>query len=348
MDELGTDALRFTLLVGSSPGNDQNLSVKKVEANRNFANKLWNASRFVISTVDSLPAGANTKAENTLADSWIWAKLQQLVRDVERLFQTFQFGEAGRQIYDFFWSDFADWYVEIAKQQMQSEITRGHTAAVLARVLDTSLRLLHPFTPFVTEELWGYLRQSLGDSPLAALAADWPEALIVAPWPEPRKLEGWENAKVADFTLVQEVVRSIRNLRAEKNVPPSRKLQAMFAAGEKAGLLQEQSSTLAALAGLVASAVTISESIDAKPEQAVTLVVGPVEVHLPLEGMVDAGAEQARLSKELADSEVQIKRVEQLLASDFGSKAPAAVVNKERERLAALKETAERLRAQLK
>jgi valyl-tRNA synthetase len=149
MDELGTDALRFTLLVGSSPGNDQNLSVKKVEANRNFANKLWNASRFVISAVDGLPAGASTKAEYTLADSWIWAKVQQLVRDVERLFQTFQYGEAGRQIYDFFWSDFADWYVEIAKQQLQSGATRGHTAAVLARVLDTSLRLLHPFTPFV-------------------------------------------------------------------------------------------------------------------------------------------------------------------------------------------------------
>jgi valyl-tRNA synthetase len=208
--------------------------------------------------------------------------------------------------------------------------------------------MLHPFTPFVTEELWGYLRQSLGDSPLAALEAGWPEALIVAQWPEPRKLEGWESAKVADFTLIQEVVRSIRNLRAEKNVPPSRKLQAMLAAGEKAGLLQEQSSTIAALAGLDASAVTISAWLDAKPDEAVTLVVGPVEIHLPLEGMVDVGAERARLSKELADSEAQIKRVEQLLASDFGSKAPAAVVNKERERLAALKETAEKLRAQLK
>jgi valyl-tRNA synthetase len=161
-------------------------------------------------------------------------------------------------------------------------------------------------------------------------------------------LEGWEDAKVADFTLVQEIVRNIRNLRAEKNVPPSRNLQAMLAAGEKAGLLQEQSSTLAALAGLDASAVTISESLDARPEQAVTLVVGPVEVYLPLEGMVDAGAERTRLSKELADSEAQIERVEQLLASDFGSKAPAAVVSKERARLAALKETAEKLRAQLK
>jgi valyl-tRNA synthetase len=267
---------------------------------------------------------------------------------VERLFQTFQYGEAGRQIYDFFWSDFADWYVEIAKQQLQSEVTRGHTAAVLARVLDTSLRLLHPFTPFVTEELWGYLRQSLGDSPLVALAADWPEALIVAPWPEPRKLEGWEDSKVADFTLMQEIVRSIRNLRAEKNVPPSRKLQAIIAAGEKSGLLQEQAAIVAALAGLDASAVTISETVDLKPEHAVTLVVGPVEVHLPLEGMIDAGAERRRFSKELADSEAQIKRVEQLLASDFGSKAPAVVVNKERERLAALKETAEKLRAQLK
>ncbi|HEY5902747.1 MAG TPA: valine--tRNA ligase, partial [Anaerolineales bacterium] len=226
MDELGTDALRFTLLVGSSPGNDTNLSVKKVEANRNFANKMWNAGRFVISAVNSLPPEARADSEYTLADSWIWARLQQLVRDVERLFQSYQYGEAGRQIHEFFWSEFADWYVEIAKQQMQSESTRGQTVATLARVLDISLRLLHPFTPFVTEELWGHLRQALKESSLSALAADWPEALIIAAWPEQKEPEGWEDAKVADFSLVQEIVRSVRNLRAEKNVPPTRKLAA--------------------------------------------------------------------------------------------------------------------------
>ncbi len=190
MDELGTDALRFTLLVGSAPGNDTNLSVKKVEANRNFANKIWNAGRFVIGAIDSLPQGAAKESEYSLVDSWVWARLQQLVRDVERLFQTYQYGEAGRQIYDFFWSEFADWYVEAAKQQMQDEARRGQTVMNLARILDISLRLLHPFTPFITEEVWGHLRTALRESPLAGLAADWPDALIVAQFPEPVKRRG--------------------------------------------------------------------------------------------------------------------------------------------------------------
>jgi len=348
MDDLGTDALRFTLLVGSAPGNDTNLSVKKVEANRNFANKIWNATRFVIAAIDNLPSGASTQSEYTLADSWIWARLQQLVRDVERLFQTFQYGEAGRQIYDFFWSEFADWYVEISKQQMQSETSRGQTVVTLARVLDVCLRLLHPFTPFVTEELWGHLHKALTDSPVSELAAEWPQALIVARWPVPQPIEGWEDAKLADFALLQEIVRSIRNLRAEKNVPPARRLQASMAAGEKAGLLKDQASTLAALAGLDASRLEISKTEAKKPEESVALVVGPVEIHLPLAGMVDLDAERARFSKELADNEAQIKRLEQLLEGDFASKAPAAVVAKERERLAGLKETARKLRAQIK
>ncbi|HEY5982617.1 MAG TPA: valine--tRNA ligase [Anaerolineales bacterium] len=348
MDELGTDALRFTLLVGSSPGNDTNLSVKRVEANRNFANKMWNAGRFVISAVNSLPPEARADSEYTLADSWIWARLQQLVRDVERLFQSYQYGEAGRQIHEFFWSEFADWYVEIAKQQMQSESTRGQTVATLARVLDISLRLLHPFTPFVTEELWGHLRQALKESSLSALAADWPEALIIAAWPEQKEPEGWEDAKVADFSLVQEIVRSVRNLRAEKNVPPTRKLAASMLAGSKTTLLEEQSNTIAALAGLDASKLRVDAKAGKPSEESIVLVVGSVEVYLPLAGMVDVQAERARFSKELADTEAQIRRLEQLLSGDFASKAPAPVVEKERERLAALKETAQKLNAQLR
>jgi valyl-tRNA synthetase len=348
MDELGTDALRFTLLVGSAPGNDTNLSVKKVEANRNFANKMWNAARFVIGAINNLPPGDGTGPGRTLADAWIWARLQQLVRDVERLFQTFQYGEAGRQIYDFFWSEFADWYVEIAKHQMQDDATRGQTVVMLARVLDSCLRLLHPFTPFVTEELWGHLRKAITDSPVSALAVDWPEALIVARWPEAQPMEGWEDAKVADFTLLQDIVRSIRNLRAEKNVAPARRLSASLAAGDKASLLKGQAGILAALAGLDASKLEIGRSVAMKPQESIVLVVGPVEIHLPLAGMVDVDAERARLSRELSDTEAQIKRLEQLLAGDFASKAPSSVVARERERLAALQETAERLRGQVK
>jgi len=365
MDELGTDALRFTLLVGSTPGNDMNLSVKKVEANRNFANKLWNAGRFVISAIDSLgnskleigTLGTGNQSTNlpntnlpiyTLADSWIWARLQQLIRDVERLFQTFQYGEAGRQIYDFIWSDFADWYVEIAKEQMKGEETKEQTAATLVRVFDSCLRLLHPFTPFVTEEIWGHLRRVVLDSQISNIAANWTEALIVARFPEPRDLEGWEESKIADFTIMQDIVRSIRNLRAEKNVAPSRKIAATITAGDKTDLLKEQAGTIASLAGLDHSRFSILPSLAQKPEESIALVVGSVEIYLPLAGMVDVAGENARLEKELNEIESHIERLEKLLASDFANKAPAQVVGKEREKLANYKDTAEKIKAQLK
>ena len=346
MDELGTDALRFTLLVGATPGNDMNLSVKKVEANRNFANKVWNAGRFVVNAISSLDEHPGSD-DWSLADSWIWARLQQLIRDVERLFQTFQYGEAGRQIYEFFWSDFADWYVEIAKGQLQVEETSQHTAVTLARVLDMSLRLLHPFTPFITEELWGHLRETILDSPILNVASDWSAALIVARWPEPRPLEGWEESKVADFTLIQEIVRSIRNLRGEKNVSPARRLVATIAAGDKAELLKEQSSMIAALAGLDHTQLSILSSLKNKPEESAVLVVGMVEIYLPLAGMVDVDAERTRFEKELAVTESQIERLEKLLGGDFANKAPASVVAKEREKLAAFKQTASKIRTQL-
>jgi valyl-tRNA synthetase len=359
MDEYGTDALRFTLLVGSTPGNDTNVGLKKVESNRNFANKLWNVGRFVISAINSLTPpsaplsqlgkGAGGEGEYTLADSWIWAKLQQLVRDVERLFQNFQYGQAGQQIYDFIWSDFADWYVEIAKQELVEGGPRAARAAdTLVRVFDMALRLLHPFTPFVTEELWGHLRSAILQSPISDLASDWPEALITARWPEPRDLEGWEESKLADFALIQEIVRSIRNLRAEKNVAPSKRIAATIIAGAKTDLLKKQSRVLAALAGLSESELKITPSLAQKPKDAVALVVGAVEIYLPLAGMVDLAEERTRLEKELKEAQSQIARLEKLLAGDFASKAPPALVQKEREKLTAYQETAEKIKAQLK
>ena len=365
MDELGTDALRFTLLVGATPGNDTNLSLKKVEANRNFANKVWNAGRFVISAINSLapaplPTGEpepDTKpaisaptdlSPYTLADSWIWARLQQLIRDVERLFQTFQYGEAGRQIYEFFWSDFADWYVEIAKQQLQAADTKDQTTRMLAGVLDASLRLLHPFTPFITEELWGHLRRAVLESPIADIASDWPDALIIARWPEAAAAAGWEQVKSADFGLVQDIVRSIRNLRAEKNVSPAKRLVATLVSMERADLLNQQSAIIAVLGGLDPIQLSILPNLPQKPEESAVLVVGPVEIYLPLSGMVDLDSERARLSKELAEAQSQIERLEKLLSSDFATKAPAPVVAKERDKLAAYTETAEKLKAQLK
>jgi valyl-tRNA synthetase len=350
MDELGTDALRFTLLVGSSPGNDQNLSVKKVEANRNFANKMWNAGRFVVRAIGTI-APNQGMAEPGLADKNILERLGNLVRDTERLFQAFQYGEAGRQIYDFFWSDFADWHIEAAKQQ----ISRGGDVAAravstLIQVLDTCLRLLHPFTPFVTEEIWGHLRLALLDSPLRGIAEGWPDALIVAPWPDPATFPASSEAAKLFRVVVEESVQTVRNYRAEYNINPNEKLGSpVIASGIYYADLVEQAPLIGALAGTAVPEIFMQ--LDRKPDNSTAFVTDTgIVVHIPTgdTGRKNAAEERARLSRELADSEAQIKRVEQLLASNFGSKAPAAVVNKERERLAALKETAERLRAQLK
>ncbi len=360
MDEFGTDALRFTLLVGSTPGNDTNVGLKKVEANRNFANKLWNVGRFVINSVASLPSpsgrraepvearGAGGEGEHTLADSWIWARLQGLIRDVERNFQNFQYGQAGQQIYDFIWGDFADWYVEIAKEQMKNDETRYSTVETLTRVFDISLRMLHPFTPFVTEEIWGHLRSALKESPISSLSQDWPTALIIARFPQPRQPEGWEEAKVADFELIQEIVRAIRNLRAEKNVSPSKKIPATIVSGNMIDLLKEQSATIASLAGLDESQISHLRSLKEKPNDSISLVVGSIEIYLPLAGMVDVSGEKSRLEKELNEAESHIERLEKLLASDFAGKAPPALVQKEREKLAGYQDTAQKIRAQLK
>ena len=285
--------------------------------------------------------------EWTLADSWIWAELQQLVRDVERLFQSFQYGEAGRQIYEFFWSDFADWYVEIAKLQLQKDQTKTQTVVILVRILDMSLRLLHPFTPFITEELWGHLREAVQDSSISNIAGEWPEALIVAQWPKPIPREGWEESKAGDFMLIQEIVRSIRNFRTEKAVSSSKRLAAMLIGGDKTELLTQQGLTIATLAGLDPAMLSIHQSLKQKSGENVVLVVGPVEIHLPLVGLVDRDAQLARLTKELIDTRTQIDRLEKLLSSDFASKAPESIVQKEREKLAAFQLTAEKIKAQM-
>jgi valyl-tRNA synthetase len=368
MDELGTDALRFTLLVGSTPGNDTNLSIKKVEANRNFANKVWNASRFVISALQGIEQKGKSETDFssnptpyplegwTLADRWILARLNALVRDVERLFQNYQFGEAGRQIYDFFWSEFADWYVEIAKLQLAaSGETARNTIQNLVQVLDTCLRLLHPFTPFVTEEIWGTLKRAVQESapwikPRVSPSISettWEEALIVAGWPEAGLESDWEKQAEADFSLVMDIVRAIRNLRAEKNVEPARRIPARLAAGDRYFLLQGQSTILSSLARLDQDNFTILEILPEKPEGHVALVVGPVEIYLPLADLVNIDEERARLQKDLAEAESQIVRLEALLSGPFADKAPVAVVQKEREKLAAFRQTAEKIRSQL-
>jgi valyl-tRNA synthetase len=215
----------------------------------------------------------------------------------------------------------------------------------LLRVFDLSLRLLHPFMPFVTEEIWGHLRKATLTTPLASQLQDWPDVLMLARWPEIRAEESWEAGKIASFEQMQEVIRAIRNLRAEKNVKPGSKLAAIVV--DASGLIKQEAKIIAALSNLDEAKLLIHEKLDAKPEGHVALVAGPVEIYLPLSDLVDPEEERARLTKELAEAEAQIARLEKLLGSDFANKAPAPVVQKEKEKLAAYKETAEKIKAQL-
>ena len=347
MDELGTDALRFTLLVGSTPGNDTNLSVKKVEANRNFANKLWNAGRFVIGALDKAPDHAEGEIELTLADRWIWSRLQELINSVERLFATHQYGEAGRQIYDFFWGEYADWYLEIAKIQLNEGGDRAFsTARILIRVLDTCLRLLHPFTPFVTEALWGHVKEAAIEKGEAfAPANGWEDALIVAKWPE---ADGTDDREaVAALDNIREVIRTIRNMRTEQKVEPGKRIEAVIAAGDKTAAFNELKHAIANLAFLDESKLRIDSAVSENLPDMVSTAVSGVELYLKLHDSIDADKERARLEAELKDVNAQVERLEKLLGSPFAEKAPAAVVDKERARLAQFKETAASLTAQI-
>jgi len=349
MDELGTDALRFTLLVGSSPGNDMNLSMKKVEANRNFANKLWNAGRYLIGSLGAMPSEPEHEPEWTLADRWIKARLNQLRETVNRLFESYQFGEAGRQIYEFFWTEFADWYIEISKNQITEGGDRAYyTFQTLVEVFDTCLRFLHPFTPFVTEALWGHLKSACQEtSPRLSPTGGWEDALIIARWPESTPKENWERKAEKDFNLIQEMIRAIRNIRAEYKVNPGHKIACTISSGEKMDIIQSQRQTFISLAGVDPNAFTVVSAPIEPSEERITLVITPIEISLPLAGLVDVAAERERLEKELVGAELQIERLEKLLKSPFAEKAPPTVVEKEREKLVAFRETTERIKQQL-
>jgi valyl-tRNA synthetase len=290
-----------------------------------------------------------SEPEWTLADSWIWARVQELIRNVERLFQTHQYGEAGRQIYDFFWSEFADWYLEVAKLQLLEGADRAYyTAATLVRVLDLCLRLLHPFIPFITEEVWGNLRKSVLDSPLSKIAVDWSDGLIISSWPEPRKEEGWEKGCISDFSLIQDTIRAIRNVRSEKNVKPGKHIPAILAAGERTEIFRQQKMIIAALAQLDPERVEISESLPPKQENHVSIALGTIELYLPLEGLVETREERERLNNALVEAKSQAVRLEKLLGSSFSEKAPADIVQKEKDKLLSYRVAVENLEKQLK
>jgi len=337
MDEYGTDALRFTLLTGSTPGNDMNLSLERVAGNRNFSNKIWNATRFVVANCSGQSFAAATMdfKSLSLADRWIISRHNRLIAEVTRLIENYNFGEAGRQIYDFFWSEFADWYIEIAKVQLRSGDVRveNTTRQVLVYVLEHTLRLLHPYIPFVTEAAWQHLPNT-------------GESLCIAPWPIPGDVD--EPAE-ADMNLLISVIRAIRNARSEYNVEPARHIPAIILAGDWHKLFARQRDLLVHLARLDDDNLHIAFSLPEKPLDAAAIVAeGGVEIYLPLAGLVDVEAERRRLQAELAKVETGIARAEKTLANEnFLAKAPPAVVERERAKLSDFRTQAAKLRERL-
>ncbi len=348
LDTFGTDALRFTLLTAGTPGNDLNLSLQRVESNRNFANKIWNMARFVTSNLEGpFLAYTSHNAKLALADRWIVARLNQTIAAVTRLIDGYEFGQAGNLAYDFLWGDYADWYIEAAKVVLagsdpaplrsggaSSETAKAQTRGVLVHVLDQALRLLHPYVPYVTEAVWQHLPHAPTEQP----------ALIVARWPKAGAVDA---AALADFGHVQELVRAVRNARSENNVEQKRRIPATVVAGDKADWLRGQRDLLVALGRLDEPHFRVLAQVPEKPRQAIALVVGSTEVYLPLEGLVDLSAERERLTKELADLDRQIQRSEGLLGSDFASKAPPAVIERERIKLAGLSESRQKVAERL-
>lgn len=333
--EYGTDALRFTLLTSGSPGNDLNLSLDRVASNRNFANKIWNTARFITGSLDkAAKADAHKAPDYTAADQWILTRLSAVTADANRLMDNYLFGEAGRQVYDFLWGDFADWYIELAKVQLRKSGHRAWTTLAVARqVLDDCLRLLHPFIPYVTEETWQQLKAAFEEADLGIEPADgWPEALIIADWPE-AGLTFPEAA--AEFEQLRELVRGIRAARSDNEVEPSRWVTAVIAAGTKTAFLRAQQPILCFLARLDEDSLSITKSAPA-PAQAITVAQGEITVYLPLAGLVDLEKERERLQKELTELEAQVQRVTNLLGGPFAQKAPPQVVQKERDKLAQL------------
>ena len=334
IEQHGADALRFALLTGSTPGNDMKLQPSKVEGARNFANKLWNAARFVLANLPESYAPAEIEHQRqvweaqpeslSLADRWVLSRHNRLIGEVTRLIEQFQFGEAGRQLYDFLWGEYCDWYIEIAKSQLNSgdEAAAARTRAILLYVLDRTLRLLHPFMPFVTEEIWQHLPHE-GD------------ALIIAAWPLAGALDDEAEAEMGP---IMEMVRAIRNARAEYEVEPSRAIAAIVVAGDKAELVRSHADILARLARIDPAQLSIETALQLKPRQALALVVSGYEVYLPLAGLVDIDRERARLKGEVSSVGREIERCGKLLENaGFVSKAPAEVVDKERAKLEDLK-----------
>lgn len=317
--DYGADALRFTLATSNSPGNDMRFSTEKVNASRNFANKLWNAARFILMNLSDEIQTPDLPEKFTLEDKWMLTKYYSLVGEVTENLEKFELGLAVQKLYDFIWDVFCDWYIELCKTRLQ---TGGETALdaqrMLVYVMNGALRLLHPFMPFITEEIWRALPHE-------------GESIMVAPWPQ--KKEGYPQEEAA-FEKIMAVIKGIRNRRAEMNVPPSKKA-GIFIATAYQDVFQQGTPFLTRLA--YASHVEIGQEFDLKG--AVQVVTDAARVFIPMDELIDKEKELARLAKEKAVCEKEIQGLTGKLSNQgFVSKAPAHVVEAERAKLEKQKE----------
>jgi valyl-tRNA synthetase len=324
MGQFGTDALRFTLTALAAQGREIKLSNDRIEGYRNFANKLWNAARFVLSNLEGYRPARARKAPPTLADRWIMSRLQQTIVDTRRALTKYRFNDAASAIYQFLWHDYCDWYLEWSKLTLyrgEDPAARARTQATLLEVLETILRLLHPFMPFITEEIWQRL-------PKGRTA---PPSIVVARYPRVQKRHRNAQAE-AEIAPVMAVISGIRNLRSEFQIPPSRTLAAVVkpTPASEAALRAE-----AAAIGALAKADVRIDPGAARATDEVLKVVEGAEIHVSLAGVVDVGAERQRLGRELRKVDDELARTETKLArEDFRLRAPAEVVAREEARRA--------------
>ena len=349
----GSDAVRFKLITAGGTGNDQRLEEPRIEAARNFANKLWNAARFVLGDIEPgqrvQALDPSDRASLAAADRWILSRLERVVGDVDRLLERFELGEAGRTVHDFVWDELCDWYLEIAKIRLREQASADRDGdrsegshlpqanpervqnnqsplPVLVYVLDSCLRLLHPFMPYVTEEIWsgsGDLRSHLPEDAAASL--------IVATYPRPAQV--WrDEAAERELGAVMSVVRAVRNLRRERGIDAGRRLEAYVVGDET---LQRHVATIEALAR-VGPLHIVAERSAAPADSVATAVLDDAQVILPIASLFDFAAERENLEKQRAQASADVERLEKQLANEsFTARAPAAVVEEARERLAA-------------
>ena len=322
IEQYGADALRLTLVTGNAPGNDMRYSEKKIIASRNFANKVWNASRFMLMNIEKADLSNVSLSDLTPADKWILSKANSLVKEVTDNMEKYDFGVAVAKLNDFIWEEFCDWYIEMVKPRLYNEEDTTKAAALftLKKVLTISLKLLHPYMPFITEEIFCSLQ-------------DEEESIMVSEWPvfeEEFDFKAEEN----EVEMIKNAVRNIRNLRADMNVPPSKKAS-VYVVSEKEEVRRvfEDSKVFFATLGY-ASEVHVQADKAGIAEDAVSTVIPDAVIYMPFAELVDVEKEIARLEKEAGRLEGEIKRAKGMLSNErFVSKAPAAKVEAEKEKL---------------